>query len=190
MDTPAAATLQDPPPNRPTPPQRLFATDGSPDDSIPLPRIGEAIMLRLPFDVVLGPPSIISSAVSNATGANYHLCFVSAVNPAANHVRINVWVCLSFSAALPTPYQYVQSLSPGWQACLLPIPFAAQTPPMVRLPTPTGFGAPLDIGGFLARKPCFLTIKPSTVLLDTNAVCGLRRDSPVQLTKRPPVQAF
>lgn len=159
---------------QPTAPYRLFV-NGSRDFDIDPPDIGEAILLRLPFAVALGPPSIISSAVTGATHANYHLCFVAGQVELSGSVVLTVWVCLGFSSARHiglTPNEYVQSLSADWQACLLPLAFGPQVPPAPRLPGPALFGTPLHIGGFLSRKPCFLNVRAYPVTIsDTSAVC-------------------
>lgn len=79
--------------------------DGSRDFNVRLPDINEAIVLRLPYEVTLGPPSIIStSAVTNANGSSYHLCFVSGrvVHREPNSIQLDVWVCLGFSSAVPS----------------------------------------------------------------------------------------
>lgn len=152
----------------PSPPQRPVRHDGSRDFNVRLPDINEAIMVRLPFEVTLGPPSIISTtAVTNANGSNYDLCFVSGrvVHREPYSIQLDVWVCLGFSSAVPNSHAFVRSLSAEWQECLLPIPFGPQTPPLVPLPTPAGFGEPLQLGGFLAGKPCYLNIRPVPIRL-------------------------
>lgn len=162
------ATLTEP---RATAPYRLFA-DGARDYDVDPPEIGEAIMLRLPFAITLGPPSIISSGVTGANGANYHLCFVAGQVEVTGSVLLTVWVCLGFSSARLnglTANSMVQSFSADWQACLLPLAFVPQIPSVPRLPSPALFGHALHIGGFLARKPCFLNIKTYAVTISNNA---------------------
>lgn len=158
----------------PSNPYRLFR-GGARDYDIDPPDIGEAIMLRLPFAATLGLPSIISSGVTGANGSNYHLCFVAGQVEVTGSVILTVWVCLGFSSARLTgldPNAFVQSLSTDWQACLLPLSFAPQTPPVARLASPASFGDQLHIGGFLARKPCFLNIGTVPVTISDNVpVC-------------------
>lgn len=157
--------------NRPIEPHRLYTTAGHRDYAIPLPVVGEAIMTRLPFAVVLGPPSVISGlAPTHANGFNYYLCFISSVVSRADHVRVELWVCLSFHTATPSPYHFVRDLSAEWQACLLPVPFAPQDPPKLPPPTPPAFGAPLQIAGFRARFPCWMSIAPVRIALRNNPV--------------------
>lgn len=160
---------------QPSTPYRLFR-GGARDYDIDPPDIGEAIMLRLPFAVTLGLPSIISSGVTGANGSNYHLCFVAGQVEVTGSVILTVWVCLGFSSARLTgldPNGFVQSLSADWQACLLPLPFAPQTPPASRRASPVSFGNQLHIGGFLARKPCFLNIGTVPVAISDNVPVGI-----------------
>lgn len=160
---------------QPSTPYRLFR-NGSRDYDIDPPDIGEAIMLRLPFAVTLGLPSVISSGVTGATGANYHLCFVAGHVEVHGSVILTVWVCLGFSSARLVglqPNAFVRSLPMDWQACLLPLPFVAQDPQVDRLPGPVPFGEQLHVGGFVARKPCWLNIGTVPVTISDNVpVCS------------------
>lgn len=154
--------------SRVSPPQRPIRHDGSRDLDIRLPDINEVIMARLPFEVTLGPPSIISTdPLTNADDANYHLCIVSGrvFHRQRNSIQLDVWVCLGFSSAVPDSHTFVRSLSAEWQECLLPVPYAPQDPHLDPLPTPAGFGEPLQLGGILARKPCYLNIKTVPIRL-------------------------
>lgn len=163
--------MTDPIVPQPTAPYHLFVA-GSRDYDVDPPDIGEAIMLRLPFAITLGLPSIISSGVTGANADNYRLCFVAGHLEVPGRVILSVWVCLGFSSARLsglTANSLVQSLSPDWQACLLPLAFGPQLPPVARLPSPAAFGNQLHIGGFLARKPCFLNIKTYPVTISDNA---------------------
>lgn len=87
-------------PARVTAPQYLYQPDGSCNLQIELPENGEAIMARLLFPVIIGPPLRISSGVTEATGTNYYLCFVAAiiVDEPSKSTQLSVWVCLGFSS--------------------------------------------------------------------------------------------
>lgn len=129
--------------------------DGNLDAHVRPPNINEDIMVRLPFDVLRGPPSIISgAALSQATSWNCHLCFVAERFTIASpmpSIQLKLWVCLGFSSAVPSSHAFVQSLPAEWRECLLPVPFGPQATPQLPMVTPTAFGLPLQLSGFITR---------------------------------------
>jgi hypothetical protein len=122
-----------------------------------VPASGEMIMLRLPFEVTLGPPSrISSSAPTGATGANYHLCVVhnTDIEVLARKLVLSFWVCFAFSSVADSIGFVASDLGDGWRRSLLPLPCSQA----LALPTPTGFGAPIQTNGFTTLKPTWLLV--------------------------------
>jgi hypothetical protein len=126
--------------------------------TIPPPGIGDIVMLRLPFEVMLGLPSqISSSALSGATGSNYHMCVINTIIPTScRMLLIKCWVCFTFSSH-PNPINYVNSeLGSEWSKFLLPLPGNPSGPIP---PTPIDFGASLYVKDFVTSKPTWLLSK-------------------------------
>jgi hypothetical protein len=144
-------------------PLRPFRPDGARDLSIRLPGKGELIMIRLNFSMG-GPASIISeSAISGSTGANYHPCLVAKTSAQFNRLlRVNIWslkvyICRSYSS-VSDGVAYINSLPESARKHFIPLPFHP------RPDTPTEFGSPLSIPGYLARRPTWLLAIPATVI--------------------------
>jgi hypothetical protein len=113
-------------------------------------------MIRLSFSMG-GPPSIISeSAISGSTGANYHPCLIVGQRMESNWA-LEVLICRSYSS-VSDGVAYINSLPESARKHFIPLPFHP------RPDTPTEFGSPLSIPGYLARRPTWLLAIPATVI--------------------------
>ena len=138
------------------PPLRPFRQDGTTDDSVRLPQIGELVKICLNFSMG-GPPSIISeSAISGSTGANYHPCLIVGLRTGYDW-SVKVFICRSYSS-VSDGVAYINSLPESARKHFIPLPFHP------RPDTPTEFGSPLSIPGYLARRPTWLLAIPVKVI--------------------------
>ncbi|KAL0640250.1 hypothetical protein Q9L58_000528 [Maublancomyces gigas] len=143
-------------PSHPLPPLRPFV-NGVRDRNVRFPRIGELVLIRLPFDIS-GPASIISGSA----GYSYHPCIVLGVFVRAYTWEMNVYVCCTYGGE-PDAVSYVSSLLPTDRNRLLPLP--SHLP----LYTPPGFGAPLSFRNVLWHKPGWLVINSVMVDMGRNS---------------------
>lgn len=117
-------------------PPRPFV-NGVRDRNVRFPRIGELVLIRLPFDIS-GPASIISGSA----GYSYNPCIVLGVFVRTYTWEMNVYVCCTYGGE-PDAVSYVSSLLPTDRNQLLPLPYH------LPLYTPPGFGTPLSFRNVL-----------------------------------------